>query len=160
MKKSWSPKWIASSQPRKQRKYRHNAPLHVRHKFVSSHLSKELRERFGKRSVSVRRGDEVVVMKGEFRGFRGSVDRVDISACRIYVDGMKRKKVDGSEISVPITPSNVMITKLTLEDKMRQAVFERSAKPVTKATTGKKEPRKIRSKKEKGPGKPSSQEGE
>jgi len=129
MKKNWSPKWIKSSQPRKQRKYRHNAPLHVRHKFLSAHLSKELRERFGKRSVSVRKGDEVVVMKGEFRGFRGNVDRVDMSASRIYVDGMKRKKVDGSEISVPVDPSNVMITKLTLEDKMRQAVFERSAKP-------------------------------
>jgi large subunit ribosomal protein L24 len=127
MKKIWSSKWVGSTQPRKQRKYRHNAPLHIRRKFLSAHLSKELRERFGKRSISVRKGDEVTVMKGEFRGFRGNVDRVDMSACRIYVDGMKRKKVDGSEVSVPVQPSNVMITKLTLEDKMRQAVFERVA---------------------------------
>ena len=129
MKKNWSPKWIGSTQPRKQRKYRHNAPLHIRHKFLSAHLSRELRERFGKRSISVRKGDEVTVMKGGFRGFRGNVDRVDLSGTRIYIDGMKRKKVDGSEVSVPIHPSNVMITKLTLEDKMRQAVFERSGKP-------------------------------
>jgi large subunit ribosomal protein L24 len=151
MKKSWSPKWVASSQPRKQRKYRYNAPLHVKHKFLSAHLSKDLRERFGKRSVSVRKGDEVVVMKGEFRGFRGNVDRVDMSESKIYVDGMKRKKVDGSEVSVPIDPSNVMITKLILEDKMRQAVFERAAKPEAKPQqkpkAEKKEPRKIRSKK-------------
>ena len=51
---------------------------------------------------------------------------------------MKRKKIDGSEVAVPIHPSNVMITKLTLEDKMRQAVFERS-KPAAKAEKEKPE---------------------
>ena len=42
MKKKFSNAWIGSKQPRKQRKYRHNAPLNVRNKFLSSHLSKEL----------------------------------------------------------------------------------------------------------------------
>ena len=139
MKKSWSPKWVGSSQPRKQRKYRYNAPLHARRKFLSAHLSKELRERYGKRSIPLRKGDDVVVMKGGFRGFTGSVDRVDMSTSKVYIEGVKRKKVDGSEITVPIDPSNVMITKLTLEDKMRQAVFERAPakekKPAAKAPT-------------------------
>ena len=150
MKKNWSPKWVGSSQPRKQRKYRYNAPLHIRRKFLSAHLSKELRERYGKRSVPLRKGDEVVVMKGGFRGFTGNVDRVDMSRSKVYIEGVKRKKVDGSEITVPIDPSNVMITKLTLEDKMRQAVFERAAprsrKP-EKEKAAEKEPKKARSKK-------------
>jgi len=164
---------VASTQPRKQRKYRHNAPLHVRRKFLSAHLSRELRKEFGKRSVPLRKGDEVTVMKGGFRGFKGSVERVDMSSSRVYVDGMKRKKVDGSEIAVPVHASNVMITKLTLEDKMRQAVFERAApkaqKPAKPQAQEKKEskpkaqkeaaetegvkrrlPAKIRVKKEKG----------
>jgi large subunit ribosomal protein L24 len=128
MKKEWSPKWSGSRQPRKQRKYRHNAPLHIRRKFLSSHLSKELRERFGKRSVPVRKGDEVLVMTGSFRGIRGNVERVDLGRTRVYVESVKRKKVDGSEVTVPLHPSNVMITKLALEDKARQAVFERSGK--------------------------------
>jgi large subunit ribosomal protein L24 len=126
MKKSWSPKWVGSSQPRKQRKYRYNAPLHIRRKFLSAHLSRELRERYGKRSVPLRKGDEVVVMKGGFRGFTGNIDRIDMSGSKVFIDGVKRKKVDGSEIQVPIDPSNLIITKLTLEDKMRQAVFERA----------------------------------
>ncbi len=126
MKKNWSPKWVGSTQPRKQRKYRYNAPLHVRRKFISAHLSRELRERYGKRSIPLRKGDEVVVMKGGFKGFTGNIDRIDMSESKVFIDGVKRKKVDGSEIPVPIDPSNVMITKLTLEDKMRQAVFERA----------------------------------
>ena len=150
MKKSWSPKWVASTQPRKQRKYRHNAPLHVRRKFLSAHLSRELRKEFGKRSVPLRKGDEVTVMKGGFRGFKGSVERVDMSSSRVYVDGMKRKKVDGSEIAVPVHASNVMITKLTLEDKMRQAIFERAAPKAQKpAKAPAEKPKKLRIKKEK-----------
>jgi large subunit ribosomal protein L24 len=142
MKKDWSPKWVGSSQPRKQRKYRYNAPLHIRRKFVSAHLSRELRERYGKRSVPLRKGDEVVVMKGGFRGFTGNIDRIDMSESKVFIDGVKRKKVDGSEIPVPIDPSNVMITKLTLEDKMRQAVFERAPakEKKEKPKRGKKSP--------------------
>lgn len=137
MKKDWSPKWVKSTQPRKQRKYRYNAPLSVRHKFLAAHLSKELRERYGKRSMPVRKSDEVLVMKGSFRGYKGVVDRVDMKSSKIYVDGMKRKKVDGSEITVPIHPSNVMITKLSIEDKMRQAVLERSGRVAKSAAGGK-----------------------
>jgi large subunit ribosomal protein L24 len=158
MKKSWSAKWVSSSQPRKQRKYRYNAPLHTRRKFLSAHISKELRERFGKRAVAVRKGDEVLVMKGEFRGFKGNVDSVDLSGSRIYVDGMKRKKVDGSEVSVPIQPSNVMITKLSLDDKRRQAVFERAGPRKGKAESQKE--KKAERKKERPEAKPSPLPGE
>ncbi|MCL5675127.1 MAG: 60S ribosomal protein L26, partial [Candidatus Marsarchaeota archaeon] len=34
---------ISSSKPRKQRWFRFNAPNHVRQKFASAHLSKELK---------------------------------------------------------------------------------------------------------------------
>ena len=129
MKKSWSPKWVGSSQPRKQRKYRHNAPLHIRRKFVSAHLSKELRKQFGKRSAPLRKGDEVTVVRGGFKGFSGNVERVDLKNSRIYIDGVKRKKVDGSEVSVHVHPSNVIVKKLSLEDKMRQKMFERAEMP-------------------------------
>ncbi len=148
MKKAWSKRWVASTQPRKQRKYRINAPLGVRHRFLSAHLSKELRERFGKRALPVRKSDEVVVMKGSFRGYRGNVERVDLRESKIYIEGVKRKKVDGSEVAMPVDPSNVMITKLSIEDKRRQAVLERSgrtAKPAVKKTEvvkASKKPRK------------------
>ena len=126
MKKDWSNKWNASTQPRKQRKYRHNAPLHVRKKFLSVNLSKSLRERFEKRSMVVRKGDEVIVMRGNLKGKNGTVEKVSIEREKIYIEGVKMKKVDGSEISKPFTPSNLQITKLVLEDKKRQTVIERA----------------------------------
>jgi large subunit ribosomal protein L24 len=134
MKQEWSRRWVSSVQPRKQRKYRYNAPLHVRQGFVAATLSKALRERFGKRNMPLRKGDEVEVMRGSFKGQRGSIDRVDLSKTKIYVDEIKVKKSDGSEVMRALQPSNLRIVKLNLDDKKRQAILDRASKP---AETGK-----------------------
>ena len=147
MRKGWSTAWKASSQPRKQRKYRHNAPMHARRGFLSAHVSPELRKRFGVRSFILRKGDEVVVMRGSFRGIRGSVERVDIKATKVYLEEVKAKKVDGSEVQRALQPSNLMITKLSLDDKKRQAVMERSGKKEAVKEERKAEPVKRESKK-------------
>ncbi len=137
MKQKWSREWSCSKQTRKQRKYRHNAPLHVKHKFLSAHLASGLRKQFGMRSVPVRKGDEVEVMRGEKKGLKGNVERVDMSKCVIYVDGITMKKSDDSDIMKPLEPSNLRITKLKTDDKMRQKVFERAEKKAEKKTTTK-----------------------
>ncbi len=62
MKKKFSDKWKASKLPRKQRKYLANAPLHIKRKFLSANLSKELRKKHGKRSIPIRKGDTVRIM--------------------------------------------------------------------------------------------------
>jgi large subunit ribosomal protein L24 len=110
----------------------------VRKSFVSATLSKALRERFGKRSIPLRKGDEIEVMRGTFKGQRGVVDRVDLSKTKIYVDEIKIKKSDGSEVMRALQPSNLRIVKLNLDDKKRQMVFDR----VSKTETKKKEPKK------------------
>lgn len=139
MKKEWSNKWVRSSQPRKQRKYRHNAPNHVRHKLLSAHLSKELRKQYGKRSIPLRKGDEVEIMNGSHKKAKGLVERVEMKKLKVYVEGVKAKKVDGSQVSKPIDPSNLKITKLNLSDRMRVMVFERSGNKVQAAKSGKTE---------------------
>jgi len=126
MKQSWSAKWSRSTQVRKQRKYRHKAPLHVRRRFVSAHFAPALRKQYGKRSVPLRKGDEVEVMCGDMKKSKGKVERVALDKCRVYIEGINVKKADGSEILKPFHPSNLMITKLNLEDKRRQKVFDRA----------------------------------
>jgi len=134
MKQKWSSKWKSSKQPRKQRKFRHNAPLHVRHKFMAAHLSPALRKQFGKRSIPVRKGDEIKVMSGSSKGQTGAVERIDLKKLKVYVNGITVKKVDGSEVMKPLKPSNLMITKLNLDDRMRQRVFDRVSPHATKTT--------------------------
>jgi large subunit ribosomal protein L24 len=126
--KFWSKHWKSSKQPRKQRKYVYHAPLHVRHKFLSAHLSKELREKFNRRSFPLRKGDEVEVMRGKFKKRTGKVSRVDLKELKVYIDGITRKKVDGSEVQVPFHPSNLKIINLNLEDKKRLKALTRTVK--------------------------------
>jgi len=125
MKKKFSKNWIGSKLPRKQRKYRANAPLHIRRKMLSSMLDEKLKKEFNKNSVPIRKGDEVVIMRGEFKGKTGNVLRIDTKNLKVYIDGIKRKKTSGQEIEVPIDPSNLKITKLTMEDRMRRKFIDR-----------------------------------
>lgn len=135
--KFWSKHWKSSKQPRKQRKYIYNAPLHVRYNFIAAHLSKELREKYKRRSFPVRKGDEVVVMKGKYKKKTGKIGRVDLKKIRVYIDGITRKKVDGSEIPVPIHPSKLKIMNLNLEDKKRLEALIRNLKKEEKHGTSK-----------------------
>lgn len=122
MKAKFSAAWRASIQPRKQRKYRYNAPLHIRRSFVASHLSPELRKKYSRRAVPVIKGDTIKVMRGSSRGRTGTVNRVDLKLSRIFVDGIDLTKRDGTKAFRPIEPSNVMITELKTEDKKRLKV--------------------------------------
>jgi len=115
-------------QPRKQRKRLFQAPLHIRYKQFSAPLSLELKASHNTRSVPVRVGDTVKLMRGDRKGFEGKVTRVDRQKYRIFVEGITREKVDGSAIQIPIHPSKVMIIRLNLDDKWRKEVLKRKAK--------------------------------
>lgn len=119
MKKEFSTAWKGSKQPRKQRKYVAKAPLHIKKKFVSANLSKELRTKYGKRSLPIRKGDTVKIMRGKFRGTKGKVIEVKIKTSKIYVEGIQIKKRDGSKANVRLQPSNLQIVELILDDKKR-----------------------------------------
>ena len=119
MKSEWSSSWKSSKQPRKQRKFRHNAPKHIMNKFVSCHLSPELRKKYNTRSITLRKGDKVKIVRGQFRGKTGSVDRINLKKSRIYVTGIETIKKDGSKAFYPINPSNLMITEIKVDDRTR-----------------------------------------
>ncbi len=119
MKKKFSKKWKKSKQGRKKRKYLANAPLHIKHKLISSNLSKELRKKYGKRSFPIRKGDEVKIMRGEFKGKKGKVNMVDKKNLKVSVEGIQRKKKDGGKVNVHFDASKLQIQTLNLEDKKR-----------------------------------------
>lgn len=52
---------LVSSSRRKNRKRHFTAPSHIRRKIMSAPLSKELRKKYGVRSIPVRKDDEVMV---------------------------------------------------------------------------------------------------
>lgn len=128
MAEKWSSNWKASKRPRKQRNYAYQAPLHIKQKFVSAHLSKELRKKHGKRSIGLRKGDKVKVMVGQFKGKTGAVTIVDLKESKAAVEGIDNIRKDGTKTPYMFVPSNLMITEISLEDKQRKAMLERKGK--------------------------------
>lgn len=126
MKQKFSHAWIASKQPRKQRKFRHNAPLNIRHTMMAAHLSRDLRKKYSRRSIPIRTGDTVKIMRGQFRKKTGKVETIMLKRYKVYVAGAERTKKDGSKSHYPLDTSNLLITELNLEDKKRNEIFKRN----------------------------------
>jgi|SRR3989339_937604 len=139
MKKEFSTQWNASKQPRKQRKYNFNAPLHTRHKFLSAHLSKELKVKYGKRNLPLRKGDEVLIMRGAFKKKKAKVTSVNLRESLVSLENIQRTKKDGSKVNVMFPASVLMIVTLSLDDKRRLESINKKAQPATpKKVTEKK----------------------
>jgi len=138
MKKEFSKAWASSKKPNKQRKFRFNAPLHIKQKFVHVHLSKELRKKYGKRNVGLKKGDRVSVSRGQFKKKSGKVERIDLKKSAVYITGIELIKKDGSKVLLHLEPSNLMITELNLEDKKRSKLIESKGKKEDKKEAKKK----------------------
>ena len=139
---------MKTTKPTKQRKRLYQAHINERYRRFSAALSSKLKESHGTSSVPVRKGDTVMVMRGDRKGSEGKVTQIDRKKYRIFVEGANREKVDGTSIPVPIHPSKVMITRLNLDDKWRKKILER--KGVTEeAEVTKEEPKKKEAKKKK-----------
>lgn len=138
MKSTFSNNWNKSTQPRKQRKFRANAPLHTRGKFLNSTLSKELRKKYGIRSLRVRKSDKVKVMRGNFKDHEAKVDRVSTKDEKVYLEKVEITKRDGSKTTRPFNASNLMIIELNLDDKKRIKKVKTDAKKPSESASSTK----------------------
>jgi large subunit ribosomal protein L24 len=124
MKKSFSRSWIRSKKPNKQRKYRYNAPLHIRQRFANAHLSKELRQKYGFRSFRVVTGDKVRVLRGNYSGKSGKVEGVNLKKSEVFISSIELIKKAGEKKKIPVHISNLVIEELNLDDKIRRERIE------------------------------------
>ena len=69
--------------------------------------------------MTLRKGDTVKVMRGKFKKKEGKVTSVSPGTFNVQVEGIQRKKQDGSKVSVKLQPSNLQIILLNLEDAKR-----------------------------------------
>jgi len=141
MKQEFNTVWKASSQTRKQRKYRYNAPYHTKRSFLAVHLNAELKQKYSRRSVKVRVGDKATVLRGQFRKKSGKVERVDLGDQKVFITGIETVRKEGAKELYPFEPSNLMLTELNLDDKMRlKSIQKEKGKSITKAAPAKKQP--------------------
>lgn len=113
-----------SKQPRKERKALYDAPLHKRNTRMAATLSKDLRQDLGRRSLPVKVGDKVKVLRGDFEGQEGKVESVNYKKYEVNVEGVTLNKADGTTIFLPVHPSNLMIVDVDLDDERRSKISE------------------------------------
>lgn len=145
------------TKPTKQRKNMYQAPLNERYKRFAAPLSANLKESHNTNSVPVKKGDTVMIMRGDRKGTEGKISQIDRKHYRIFIEGATREKVDGTSIPVPIHPSKVMITRLNLDDKRRKQTLERKAS--SEEVPEKEKPAKKEAKKKKKTSKVTKQSG-
>jgi large subunit ribosomal protein L26e len=84
-----------SSQRRKSRKAHFSAPSSIRRKIMSCHLSKELRTKYDVRSIPVRKGDTVKVMRGNNRDREAKVIAVYRKRWALHLEKIVKDKTNG-----------------------------------------------------------------
>lgn len=113
-----------SSSRRKSRKAHFSAPSHERRVIMSAPLSSELRSKHHVRSLPIRRDDEVMVVRGSFKGREGKVTACYRRKYVIHVERLTCEKANQMSVPVGIHPSNVVITKPKM-DRCRQIILNR-----------------------------------
>ncbi len=125
MKAKYSTAWKTSTKPNKQRKYAHNAPLHIKNKFLSCSLTKSLKDEHSTKHIRVKIKDTVKILRGEHKGKTGEITKVSIKNSTVHIKDITRKKVNGQDAHIPIRPSNIQIIELDLKDEKRMKMLRK-----------------------------------
>ena len=114
-----------TTKPSKQRRQAALATEKDLQRQMRGSLSDKLREKYGMRSVSIRKGDTVKILRGDFAGIEGKVIETDRRSQRVTVEGVTREKVSGEQIRVPVHTSKIMVTSLDMGDRWRSEKLEK-----------------------------------
>ncbi|HUS99659.1 MAG TPA: 50S ribosomal protein L24 [Candidatus Thermoplasmatota archaeon] len=123
---------MTSIKPRKQHYMLHNAPLHKKRKWISSHLAENLLLKYDRRSLPVVKGDTVKIMRGSFRGHEDKISKVNVKDQTVEIEGVTVTTAKGTKIAKPIHASTLLITKLNVTDKWRRQKLESGLSETTK----------------------------
>ena len=113
----------------------YRATFNVRNKQISATLSKQLRQKYHRRSIRIVNGDTIKIVRGEYKGIDGKVTKISLEKNSVAVEGVQREKLKGGKIDLYIHSSNTVITSLNTEDNWRVKKLEHKPKSESKTKT-------------------------
>jgi large subunit ribosomal protein L24 len=102
----------------------YEATISERRKRTSAPLSRELRGRYGRRSLPIRKGDTVRILHGSYVGREERVARVNRRDYTVTLDNVTMKTGDQKLKALAIRPSALVLTRLNLADPWRRRVLK------------------------------------
>ena len=115
------------TKPRTQRKAMYEAKLHEKHALMAAHLSKELKAKLNTkaRSLPLKKGDRVKIMRGSHAGKTGKVMGVDLRTSSVFIEGIVTRKAKGAEVQIAHRPSKLLMLDGDFADNERKALLAR-----------------------------------
>jgi large subunit ribosomal protein L24 len=114
-------------------------PKHKRDRMIGAVLEESLRKQYGRKNIRMVKGDSVRVMRGEYKGVEGKVEKVNTEHATLHIEGIQREKIRGGQVKVPIHSSNVMVISLNLDDDYRSSKLQGATKVESAASSEKTE---------------------
>lgn len=108
-----------------------------REKLLGANLSENLRNQHNKRSMRVIKGDTVRILRGEYVGIEGKVEKVNTERSTLSIEGVQREKIRGGKVKVQIHASNVQIISMNTDDEYRMKGTQKAKDKNAKVKTGK-----------------------
>ena len=93
-------------------------------KFISVNLSKELRVKYSKRNIPIKKGDTVKILRGQFKKKIAKVMKVLPKKSKVYLENIQNIRKDGTKSFYPFDASKVQILTLSIDDKQRVAYLQ------------------------------------
>ena len=117
----------------------YRATFNTRSKQLTSHLSEELKKKYSRKSIRVIKGDSVKIIRGEFKGVDGKIAQVSTAKNSVSIEGVKKEKTKGEKFDVYIHTSNLLVTDLNTNDKLRIAKLDGKNQSKQQKSNSKKE---------------------
>lgn len=127
---------VSPHAPRRQRKAHFTADTFHRRLAMTVPLSRELRKRFRRRSVPIRKGDTVRVLSGSYEGREERVARIVRRDYTLVLDNVTLKSGEEKLKPLPIRTSHLVITRLNLSDAWRRRTLRVAEDDVTPEERG------------------------
>jgi len=122
--------------PRRQRRALYEASTSERRRRMTVPLSRELRRRFHRRNVPLRKGDTVRVLSGSFAGREERVARVSRRSYSVTLDNVTLKTAEEKLKPLALRLSHLVITHLNLADPWRRRALRLREEDITPEERG------------------------
>jgi ribosomal protein uL24 len=127
---------VSPRSPRRQRRALYTAPTSERRRRMTVPLSRELRRRFRRRNVPVRKGDTVRVLSGSYAGREERVAKISRRDYSVTLDNVTLKTAEEKLKPLGLRPGHLVITRLNLADPWRRRSLRLREEEVTPEERG------------------------
>ena len=127
---------VSPRSPRRQRRALYNAPTAERRRRMTVPLSRELRRRFQRRNVPVRKGDTVRVLSGSYAGREERVAKISRRSYSVTLENVTLKTAEEKLTPLGLRPAHLVITRLNLADPWRRRSLRLREEDVTPEEKG------------------------